>query len=150
VNTETKKTVNIETLRLLNAFAIMSRRAVDLLRNQWYDRSFPEGPKEFLSRLEKARTNAFTDQLKQGNPEYGQYLHQTASAFFTQLLLSHRMLLRTSGCLELDNYVHKESFARAETVLAFVLDVANEAALGRQVMFWHLPEDFDRSMHFFP
>lgn len=53
VNPVTKQTVNMEKLQLLNAFAILCERSVNLLRDQRLERSHPETPAEFLSRLER-------------------------------------------------------------------------------------------------
>jgi hypothetical protein len=43
----------MEKLQLLNAFAILCERSVNLLRDQRLERSHPETPAEFLSRLER-------------------------------------------------------------------------------------------------
>jgi hypothetical protein len=62
-----------ETLQILTAFTIMSRRAVDRLRDEYYGgRSYPREAAQLRSALDKLRSDALTDALKAGDADYAQ------------------------------------------------------------------------------
>jgi hypothetical protein len=122
-----------ETLQILTAFTIMSRRAVDRLRDEYYGgRSYPREAAQLRSALDKLRSDALTDALKAGDADYAQTAHQLAEALFEQLMLSHQMMVQmysgASGSF-LHSHLLGESCARAETILGKVLDL-------RSVVLW--------------
>jgi hypothetical protein len=122
-------------LELLTAFTIMSRRAVDRLRDEYLGgQTYGTSPEQLRAALDKLRSHDLPESLKDKEPDFYVTLMGLSEALFEQLMLSQQLLKRMyngSSATYLHSFLLDESFDRSEKVLRTILDLAMEGALGK-------------------
>jgi hypothetical protein len=124
-----------QKLEILSAFVMMSRHAVDRLRDEYFGgRTYGTSPEQLRDDLEKIRKTSLPESLKEKEPEYFETAWQLADALFEQLMLSQQLMkamYRGASGTFLHSHLLEEACSRSEAILRKVLDLAMEGALGK-------------------
>jgi hypothetical protein len=127
--------MNKQKLEILTAFVIMSRRAVDRLRDEYFGgHTYGTTPEQLRDALTKIRETSLPESLKDNDSEYFFTVSRLADALFEQLMLSQQLMKAmyngASGTF-LHSHLLEEALQRSEAILRIILDMAMDAAVGK-------------------
>jgi hypothetical protein len=121
-------------LEILCAFTMMSRRATDRLREEYFGgRTYGTEPEQLRADLDAIRAKHLPQSMTEKDQEFYETVMSLSEALFEQLMRSQQVLkdmYRGKSSLHLHSFCLDDACERAERVLRVILDLAMRGALG--------------------